>query len=112
MRTFSTAFLAALMVMALFLGNCFSCPQMLLALNSHQPAHRCCHHSQKASQECQTQVLQQFVKSTARPVAPLMASAAPVASFLAQAVAPAAGMAPDVLYVPLDRLALHASLRI
>lgn len=58
MRTMCTSLMAALVVMALFFGNCLSCPQMLA-----QGAHRCCHRSQPATAKCQSQGLQNFVKS-------------------------------------------------
>ena len=59
-----------LVVAALFFGNCFSCPQMLLAGPSHQPQHNCCPGPQPVSASCQTQGMQHFVKadSAAQPV--------------------------------------------
>jgi hypothetical protein len=65
MRTISNTAMATLVVMALFWGNCFSCPQVLLALKSHQPAHGCCHRTKQTTQDCQTQVLRHFVKADA-----------------------------------------------
>src|SRR5205809_7191052 len=59
MRTVLTSITAVLVVAALFLGNCFSCPQVLLA----QQKHGCCPHSKTTKSDCQTQVLQQFVKA-------------------------------------------------
>ena len=61
MRTVSTAVMALLMVAALFFGNCFSCPQMLLSSASQQ--HDCCPGQHPASAHCQTQDLQHFVKA-------------------------------------------------
>jgi hypothetical protein len=58
MRTLCSSLMAALVVMALFFGNCLSCPQMLA-----QGAHRCCHRSQPGTAKCQSQGLQSFVKS-------------------------------------------------
>jgi hypothetical protein len=52
-----------LMVAALFFGNCFSCPQMLLASMPHQPQHNCCPGQQPVSARCQTQGIQHFVKT-------------------------------------------------
>lgn len=63
MRTISNTVMAALVVTALFWGNCFSCPQLLLALKSHQPAHGCCHRTKQTTENCQTQVLRHFVKA-------------------------------------------------
>jgi hypothetical protein len=59
-----------LVVAALFFGNCFSCPQMLLAGPSHQPQHNCCPRPQPVSASCPTQGIQHFVRadSGARPV--------------------------------------------
>jgi len=70
--------MAVLVVAALLAGNCFSCPQMLLAMAAHQPAHGCCHrgnpHRQTA--ECQTQALRHFVKAdVGSPAGPAMAVA-------------------------------------
>jgi hypothetical protein len=86
MRTFSTSLMVLLVVAALFFGNCFSCPQMLLAWQSHQPRHNCCPGPQPASASCQTQGMQHFVKagSAAQPIivpvdAELIEAPAPVA---------------------------------
>jgi hypothetical protein len=63
MRAFSTSLMVLLVVAALFFGNCFSCPQMLLASQPHQPQHKCCPGPQPVSASCQTQGLQHFVKA-------------------------------------------------
>jgi len=72
--------MAVLVVVALLAGNCFSCPQVLLAMAAHQPAHGCCHrggHSQKAN--CTTQSLRHFVKADAdAPCSPAVTVAAVV----------------------------------
>ena len=113
MRTLSIAFLAGLMVMALLLGNCFSCPQVLLAMQSHQSGHGCCHHGHKASPACQTQALQQFVKGGANhPPAPLLASIATVAPEVPDAAEPAAIPAPYAPYHPHDWFALRSIFRV
>jgi hypothetical protein len=52
-----------LVVAALFFGNCFSCPQLLLGSQSHQPQHNCCPGPQPVSASCQTQGMQHFVKA-------------------------------------------------
>jgi hypothetical protein len=57
MRTFSTSIMAALVIAALFWGNCFSCPLVLAA-----PAHPCCPHTKAPAPGCDLQVLQHFVK--------------------------------------------------
>jgi hypothetical protein len=59
--------MAALVVVALFWGNCFSCPEVLLAAQKHS----CCPHGKADPSECKTQVLRDFVKAEkAAPVAP------------------------------------------
>jgi hypothetical protein len=55
----STSFMAALVIVALFWGNCFSCPQALLA----QQTHGCCHRTKSTPSTCQSQGLKNFVKA-------------------------------------------------
>ena len=115
MRMFSSSLMGALVVLALFWGNCFSCPQVLLALKSHQPAHGCCHRTNKqSSNDCQTQVLRQFVKADTATPAPAPAMAAAVAepapvSVVLRAFAPATMPAE---HAPPDLLSLHSNFRI
>ncbi|HEY1495324.1 MAG TPA: hypothetical protein VGF49_12320 [Candidatus Solibacter sp.] len=59
MRTFSTSVMALLIIAALFWGNCFSCPQVLVAAQKHG----CCPHTKSSKTECQTQGLKNFVKA-------------------------------------------------
>jgi hypothetical protein len=59
MKAFSTTFMAVLVIAALFWGNCFSCPQLLLAAQKHG----CCPHTRSSKTECQTQGLKSFVKA-------------------------------------------------
>jgi hypothetical protein len=59
MRTFSTSVMALLVIAALFWGNCYSCPQLLLAAQKHG----CCPHSKSGKTECQTQGLKNFVQA-------------------------------------------------
>lgn len=80
MRTLSSSIMAALVVVALFWGNCFSCPEAVLALATHQPAHPCCHKSKASVPNCDTQNLQHFVKSSVATPAPAM----PVMALLPQ----------------------------
>jgi hypothetical protein len=112
-RIFSNSAMAVLIVVALFWGNCLTCPQMMPA---HQPDHSCCHHKKTdASQQCHSQDMQQFLKADpgvhAAPV-PVMAAEAVQA---VQAV-PAAGeslTAPvGIEHAPPDLLSLTSSLRI
>ena len=105
--------MAALVVVALFWGNCFSCPQALLALKTHQPAHQCCHKSKAAAPGCESPNLQQFVKTDPGTQAP-----APAPVVMAIVVAPSipaqAGEVTPITadYTPPDLLALHSSFRI
>ena len=59
MRAVFNSLMAALVVMALFWGNCFSCPQVLLAAQKHS----CCPHGKANPGECKTQGLRAFVKA-------------------------------------------------
>jgi len=95
MRTFSIPLMVLLVVAALFFGNCFSCPQMLLAWQSHGPLHNCCPHPrpQPVSAGCQTQGMQHFVKAGDSAAQPLMV---PVAAELAEA--PASSVLPNAAF--------------
>ncbi len=59
MRAAFNSLMVALVVTALFWGNCFSCPQILLAAQKHH----CCPHGKTGSSECKTQGLRNFVKA-------------------------------------------------
>jgi hypothetical protein len=59
MRALFNSLMAALVVAALFWGNCFSCPQILLAAQKHH----CCPHGKADPSECKTQGLRNFVKA-------------------------------------------------
>src|SRR5215472_11077797 len=66
MRVLSNSLMGALVVVALFLGNCLSCPQVLAAMAAHTPSHDCCHHKTHHSTtrtDCQAQALQHFVQA-------------------------------------------------
>ncbi|PWT97539.1 MAG: hypothetical protein C5B51_31255 [Terriglobia bacterium] len=78
MRIISNSIMAVLVIVALFWGNCFSCPQVLLAAQ----AHRCCHHTKAPAAGCQLQNLQSYVK------APAADHAVPAASKFAEPIAP------------------------
>jgi hypothetical protein len=115
MRVISNSLMAALVVAALFLGNCFSCPQILAAMAAHTPAHGCCHHKSQqpaANTECQSQALQHFVQSgtTTAPAPALMAVLAvpPAVMIFEPAFQPAAAPAAT----PPDLISLHSSFRI
>jgi len=114
MQKLSNAVMVALVVAALFSGNCFSCPQFLLALGSHQPSHGCCHRNKSANSECQTQALRHFVKTEpGRVVAP---AACTVDASLALAEAPPADVrlvaSSPADHAPPDLFAFHSSFRI
>jgi hypothetical protein len=82
MRTVFNSLMAALVVVALFLGNCFSCPQVLLSAQKHH----CCPHGKSNPSDCKTQGLRNFVKAEkAAPAVPAPVTAALIA---APAVAP------------------------
>lgn len=111
MRAISSSIMAALVVVALFWGNCFSCPQALLAVTSHQSAHQCCHKTKSAAPGCETQNLQQYVKADASGHAPSL----PVVAFVSLAASPALPdtIAPTAVeYSPPDSLFLQSTLRV
>src|SRR5258708_6868121 len=92
MRAIFNSLMAALVVVALFWGNCFSCPQLLQAAQKHH----CCPHGKTDPNECKTQGLRSFVKAEkVAPVTPaVMTSDVPlpelaVASIRLVVVAPA-----------------------
>jgi hypothetical protein len=71
--------MAALAVFALLWGNCLSCPEMMVAMTSHQPDHSCCHKPQAPSAKCHTEAMQQVVMAdTYPPVVPAVAVLADV----------------------------------
>ena len=83
MRVISNTVMAALVVAALFLGNCLSCPEVLLASQAQQPAHGCCHrgHQPASNPACQSQALQHFVQAEkAAPPVPAVATLVPMPS--------------------------------
>ena len=101
--------MAALIVVALFWGNCLSCPQMLLAA-AHQPAHSCCHKTKSAGTQCQSQGLQHFLKAAPQTQRPAIALVAPMIAVplpLGVLVPPV-----EMEHAPPDLLALHSSFRI
>ena len=108
--------MAALIVAALFWGNCLSCPQMLLAVAAHQPAHNCCHKTKSAGTGCQSQGLQHFLKAGPElqtPAVAVVAAVAAMAPAIAVSLPQGAMVAPvEVEHAPPDLLALHSSFRI
>ena len=116
MRTVSSSIMAALVVVALFWGNCLSCPQLLAALHLHQsaqqPAHGCCHKTGSAPTECQSQGLKDFVKAPRGA----QAEALPVAMGLVEPMAAAlcgdTSSVAAVEHATPDLLSLNSSFRI
>ena len=106
--------MAALIVVALFWGNCLSCPQMLLAATAHQPGHSCCHKTKTAGTSCQSQGLQHFLKAGPEVRTPAVAVVvAPVAPAIGVALPQGALAAPvEAEHAPPDLLALHSAFRI
>ena len=108
--------MAALIVVALFWGNCLSCPQMLLTAVTHQPAHSCCHKTKSTGTNCQSQGLQHFLKAAPElrtAAVAVVAAVAAVEPAIAVSVPQAARVAPvEVEHAPPDLLALHSSFRI
>ena len=112
MRRVSSSLMAALIVVALFWGNCLSCPQMLLTVATHQPAHSCCHRTKSAGTSCQSQGLQHFLKAGPEMQTPAVAVVG-VAPAIAVSLPQGALFAPvEVVHAPPDLLALHSSFRI
>jgi hypothetical protein len=112
MRQVSNILMAALVVTALFLGNCLSCPQVLVAIAGQHAGHSCCHHP-SAKIDCHSQSLSHFVKAQGNPPPMLAISgvlpAVAVSSVVSrQVIAPLrAADAP-----PPDLLSLHSLLRV
>jgi hypothetical protein len=112
MRQVSNILMAALIVTALFCGNCLSCPQVLVAIAGQHTGHSCCHHP-SAKIDCHSQSLSHFVKAQGNPAPALAISgvlpAVAVATLVARPVI-APSRAADV--APPDLLSLHSLLRV
>src|ERR1700730_12234305 len=105
MRRFSIPLLAALVIVALFWGNCLSCPQLLLALNSHG----CCHH---AEIDCQAQGLSHFVKADIGAQPPALPAVAIAPTIEATLLVEGISVPIPSEHAPPDLLSLHSSFRI
>jgi hypothetical protein len=114
MRVFSNSVMTALVVLALFLGNCLSCPQILLSLSSHQPAHGCCprSHQPVSKTTCQSQALQHYVQAEkeAPPAPAVIAMVRPPFDLLPLQPATDFGGTPEIS--PPDLVSLNSSFRI
>jgi hypothetical protein len=112
MRTFLTSAMAVLVIVALFWGNCLSCPQVLSAAAHHRSSHGCCPKSQQSKDDCQTQVLRHFVKADPGVTAPALATV----GVAQQGVPPAPELVALVpatpLHFPPDLVSLNSSFRI
>jgi hypothetical protein len=81
--------MAVLVVAALFWGNYFSCPQVLLSVQKHS----CCPHGKANPGKCETQGMRSFAKvEKALPAIPAMAAmdaiAAPVLAARTESLSP------------------------
>lgn len=115
MRRAVTILMGVLLVVTLFMGNCLSCPQVLLALSNHQPAHSCCPKTGKEEPACQSAGLQAYVAPDSAPhAAPQLAVLGNTVEPPASETAVAAGFTPaePAVHPPPDLLSLHSSFRI
>lgn len=112
MRIISIA-AAILAVIALFFGNCLTCPQMAASHNCCHGNQRC-HHNQPVTQVCQAQALHQFVKGDKVDSAVTLSVVSLAAQTVGRLGAAAPGDAAIALpeYAPPDLISLHSSLRI
>jgi hypothetical protein len=114
MRAFSSSIMAALVVVALFWGNCFSCPQMFFSQKATK-SHGCCKRTQQPAPEaCSTQSIHHFVKAESNTTAqPALAEVAVEVTELSAPVWREVEPAPaETDHAPPDLLALHSSFRI
>jgi hypothetical protein len=119
MRAVSNSLLSFLLLLALLWGNCLSCPQLLLSLTSHAPAHDCCkqHGNPPANPQnhCQSLALKHFVKVDPAPKAQfqVVANVHVLSADATRAMrAPLQGAAVVILDSPPDLEVLNSSFRI
>src|SRR5580765_2687780 len=104
MRAAFNSLMVALVVTALFWGNCFSCPQLLLAAQKHH----CCPHGKTDPTECKTQGLRTFVKAEQpAQLAPPAVVAALRPRLPAMPLSPPAAVPAPVIYTPPNMLPLR-----
>jgi hypothetical protein len=104
MRAAFNSLMVALVVTALFWGNCFSCPQILLAAQKHH----CCPHDKAGPTECKTQGLRNFVKAEQiTQIAPPTAIAAVRPQTAALPLSVPAAVPVPAIYTPPDLLPLR-----
>ncbi len=120
MRKVSSSLLAALVVVALFWGNCLSCPQFLLAAKAAGSPHECCKRNHQPPQppkpnktKCETQGLKNFVQNE-RGQAAIGVLALPnqTAGEIPAPLHPFEPAPASLVWSPPDLLALHSSFRI
>src|SRR5215472_15942839 len=105
MRAVFTSIMAVALIAALFWGNCFSCPQLLLA----QQKHGCCPHGKDTRFDCTTQALKNFVQAEkGSAVAPVAVAWIWHSDLLDRDAVTADGPRPLIFTTP----PLHTSLRI
>jgi hypothetical protein len=112
MRAVSIA-AAVLAVVALFFGNCLTCPQMTASQSCCHRNQRC-HQHQRSDQACQSQALNHFVKADTADHAVTLAvvSIAPETRDRVGAAGPGAAAFTAAEYGPPDLMSLHSSFRI
>jgi hypothetical protein len=104
MRAAFNSLMAVLVVTALFWGNCFSCPQILLAAQKHH----CCPHGKADPTECKTQGLRNFVKAEQpAQIAPPAVVAAIQPQISAMPLSAPATFPVPATYIPPDSLPLR-----
>jgi hypothetical protein len=104
MRAAFNSLMAALVVIALFWGNCFSCPQILLAAQKHH----CCPHDKAGPTECKTQGLRNFVKAEqAAQIAPPVVVAVVQPRMAALPLSAIVVVPVQAIYTPPDLLPLR-----
>ncbi|MGA2118533.1 MAG: hypothetical protein ABSH56_27730 [Bryobacteraceae bacterium] len=112
MRVVSIA-AAVLVVVALFFGNCLTCPQMAASQSCCHP-NQPCHHKQAPSRVCEAAALHPFVKADIadHSVTLAVVSIAPITPDRVSAASPRDAALTSVEYAPSDLLSLHSSFRI
>ena len=112
MRVLSIA-AAVLAVVALFFGNCLTCPQMTASQNCCHRNQRC-HQHQPPSQVCEAQALHHFVKADIayHTVTLAVASIAPETSDQFSLADQRDAAFASAEYAPPDLISLHSSFRI
>src|SRR5262245_12808796 len=104
MRAAFNSLMAVLVVTALFWGNCFSCPQILLAAQKHH----CCPHGKADPTECKTQGLRNFVKADQpAQLAPPAVVAAPLPQMSALPLSDPVNFQARAIYTPPNILPLR-----